>query len=62
MYKVYKHTTPSKKVYIGITNQKPERRWGKNGRGYKDNDYFYAEEIHADHRKQPPTKDEWKQM
>lgn len=25
MYTVYKHTTPSGKVYIGITKQKPER-------------------------------------
>ena len=32
-YTVYKHTTPSGKVYIGITNQKPERRWRK-GNGY----------------------------
>lgn len=31
---VYKHTTPSGKVYIGITSQKPERRW-RNGNGYK---------------------------
>lgn len=30
---VYKHTTPSGKVYIGITSQKPERRW-RNGHGY----------------------------
>lgn len=30
MYTVYKHTTPSGKVYIGITGQKPERRW-QNG-------------------------------
>lgn len=41
MYTVYKHTCPNGKVYIGITNQKPERRWGGNGRGYKDNEYFY---------------------
>lgn len=37
---VYKHTTPSGKVYIGITSQKPERRW-RNGDGYKSNPYFY---------------------
>lgn len=41
MYKVYKHVSPNGKVYIGITNQKPSRRWGKNGQGYKENDYFY---------------------
>ena len=33
-YCVYKHTSPSGRVYIGITNQKPERRW-RNGEGYK---------------------------
>lgn len=40
MYTVYKHTTPSGKVYIGITRQKPEHRWD-NGKGYKGNKYFY---------------------
>ncbi len=39
MYKVYKHTSPSNKVYIGITMQEPEKRWA-NGRGYNDNIYF----------------------
>lgn len=39
MYTVYKHTTPSGKVYIGITGKKPEYRW-KNGKGYKDNAHF----------------------
>lgn len=32
-YYVYKHTSPSGKVYIGITQQEPEARW-KNGFGY----------------------------
>lgn len=32
-YVVYKHTSPSGKVYIGITRRKPEARW-KDGRGY----------------------------
>ena len=32
-YVVYKHTSPSGKVYIGITGRKPEERW-KDGRGY----------------------------
>lgn len=41
MYTVYKHTCPNGKVYIGITKQKPERRWGGNGIGYKENEYFY---------------------
>lgn len=39
-YVVYKHTSPSGKVYIGITCQNPpEKRW-MNGRGYKYNEYF----------------------
>lgn len=33
-YCVYKHTTPSGKVYIGITKQSPLKRW-KNGLGYE---------------------------
>lgn len=40
MYTVYKHTTPSGKVYIGITRRKPEQRWD-NGNGYKNNEHFY---------------------
>lgn len=36
---VYKHISPSNKVYIGITSIKPELRWS-NGRGYKSNIYF----------------------
>ena len=39
-YTVYKHTTPSGKVYIGITSIDPERRW-LNGRGYQRNEHFY---------------------
>lgn len=39
MYKVYKHTCPSGKVYIGITRQEPSKRW-KNGNGYADNEHF----------------------
>lgn len=38
-YTVYKHTTPSGKVYIGITQQKPTDRW-KNGRGYNKGQLF----------------------
>lgn len=40
-YCVYMHTSPSGKRYIGITSQKPERRWRKNGEGYKDHVYFW---------------------
>lgn len=36
---VYKHVSPSEKVYIGITKRNPERRW-QNGSGYLNNDYF----------------------
>lgn len=39
-YYVYKHTTPSNKIYIGITRQNPKRRW-KYGEGYIGNSYFY---------------------
>lgn len=40
MYSVYKHTSPSGKVYIGITKQKPVKRW-LHGKGYADQSYFY---------------------
>lgn len=40
-YTVYKHTSPSGKVYIGITKRKPEYRWNR-GKGYrKDQLLFY---------------------
>lgn len=39
-YIVYKHTTPSGKIYIGITRRKAEERW-LDGRGYKYNKHFY---------------------
>lgn len=39
-YKVYKHTAPNGKVYIGITRQKLNMRW-RNGDGYKYNKHFY---------------------
>ena len=39
-YKVYKHTSPNGKVYIGITkNINPKTRWD-NGNGYPNNKYF----------------------
>lgn len=40
-YTVYKHTSPSGKVYIGITCQRPEIRWN-GGRGYKHSPHFSA--------------------
>ena len=39
-YCVYKHTTPSGKVYIGITSKPVEKRW-LNGRGYARNEHFW---------------------
>lgn len=33
-YILYVHTFPNGKQYVGITSQKPEKRW-KNGMGYK---------------------------
>lgn len=39
-YCVYKHTTPSGKVYIGVTCKSPDRRW-ENGHGYKYNKHFW---------------------
>lgn len=39
-YCVYKHTSPSGKVYIGITKQTPNCRW-KNGLGYESSPHFW---------------------
>ena len=38
-YTVYMHICPNGKRYIGITKQKPEKRWN-NGKGYLANEYF----------------------
>lgn len=40
-WSVYMHTSPSNKVYIGITSQEPKKRWG-NGSNYSKQPYFYA--------------------
>ena len=40
MYYVYKHTSPSGKIYIGVTKQRPHLRW-QNGLGYRTQEYFY---------------------
>lgn len=37
---VYVHTSPSNKYYVGITSQKPEKRW-KGGSGYQHNIHFF---------------------
>ena len=43
MYTVYQHKNKiNGKVYIGITMQKPEIRWGKNGNNYKSSPHFYS--------------------
>lgn len=39
-YKVYIHTTPSGKKYVGMTCKQINARW-QNGRGYKSSKYFY---------------------
>ena len=36
---VYKHTSPSGKIYIGQTCQSPKQRW-RSGKGYKHNQYL----------------------
>ena len=42
-YSVYEHICPNGKRYIGITSRPPERRWGKNGIGYRaHNQHFYS--------------------
>lgn len=38
-YIIYKHTSPNGKIYIGMTSQKPQKRW-QNGKAYKENEYF----------------------
>ncbi|MDR2939970.1 MAG: hypothetical protein LBV08_06560 [Clostridiales bacterium] len=39
-YYLYKHTSPSGKIYIGVTTIKPVNRW-QEGHGYKYNIEFY---------------------
>lgn len=34
VYNLYRHTSPTGKVYIGITNQPVTHRWGRKGEGY----------------------------
>ena len=43
LYTVYQHKNKiNGKVYIGITMQEPEKRWGVNGRNYKSSPHFYS--------------------
>lgn len=48
-YCVYMHRFENKKVYIGQTSLKPEKRWGKNGAGYllKDKTGKYHQPLMA---------------
>lgn len=39
-WSVYRHTSPSGNIYIGITSKTPEHRW-RNGEGYKNCVVFY---------------------
>lgn len=41
-YTVYKHTGPTGKVYIGITSQNPQKRWGAGGSCYNHSPRFRA--------------------
>ena len=41
MYTVYQHKNKiNNKIYIGITKQEPEKRWGTNGANYKSSPHF----------------------
>ena len=43
MYIVYQHKNKiNGKIYIGITSQKPEQRWGSQGCNYKSSPHFYS--------------------
>lgn len=43
-YTVYKHTTPTGKVYIGITCRSVKKRW-QNGRGYTYSHNYHFEQA-----------------
>lgn len=40
-FKVYVHTSPKGKKYIGITSKSTTERWGVGGKGYQDNEHFW---------------------
>lgn len=44
-YCVYVHIMPDGKRYYGMTSQKPKKRWGKNGRGYKKKNINFFNDI-----------------
>lgn len=37
---VYAHISPNGKMYVGITSQKPENRWGNGLNPYRSNSHF----------------------
>lgn len=39
---VYMHISPNGKVYVGLTSQKPEVRWGSGGIKYRRNKHFWS--------------------
>ena len=59
-YSVYKHTSPSGKVYIGITRQNPKIRW-RNGEGYLHKNKLgnYGQPAMANALAKYPNWDEW---
>lgn len=40
-YVLYIHKFPNGKLYVGITSNVPKRRWGSNGKGYKNQPLMY---------------------
>ena len=42
LFKVYIHTFPNNKVYVGITSSNENIRWRKNGTGYKKQHVYKA--------------------
>ena len=58
---VYCHTSPSGKKYIGITSkEKPEYRWGKNGKRYLEQENGkYRHPAMANALLKYPNWDEW---
>lgn len=41
MYSVYMHKVPNGKIYIGITQHEPAKRWKTNGNGYRNQTVFW---------------------
>ena len=39
-YIVYEHIFPNGMVYVGLTSNDPEKRWGKNGCRYKNKKFY----------------------